>query len=107
MRTALAGAGKTIGHMVVAAIAAVLLSAVALIAIGRVQWPAFPSSNQLHALTTVGQFVCLLALLGAGLLWRRGRRLLAHAIAVVFLAAFTVATIAMPLGATKLYLFGI
>ncbi len=93
--------------MVVAAIAAVLLSAVALIAIGRVQWPAFPSSNQLHALTTVGQFICLAGLLVAGLLWRRGRRLLAHATAVVFLAAFTVTTIAMPLGATKLYLFGI
>ncbi|MCV7226124.1 galactan 5-O-arabinofuranosyltransferase [Mycolicibacterium komossense] len=107
MRTALAGAGRTLGHMVVAAVATVVLSAVALIAIGRVQWPAFPSSNQLHALTTVGQFVCLVALLGAGLLWRRGRQLLAHATAVVFLAAFTVATIAMPLGATKLYLFGI
>ncbi|CAN5275528.1 galactan 5-O-arabinofuranosyltransferase [soil metagenome] len=107
MRTALAGAGKTIGHMVVAALAAVVLSAVALMAIGRVQWPAFPSSNQLHALTTVGQFVCLIGLLGAGLLWRRGRRLIAHATAVVFLAAFSVTTIAMPLGATKLYLFGI
>ncbi|CAN5568492.1 galactan 5-O-arabinofuranosyltransferase [soil metagenome] len=107
MRTALAGAGKTVGHMVVAALVAVLLSAVALAAISRVEWPAFPSSNQLHALTTVGQFVCLAALLAAGVLWRRGRRLLAHAIAVVFLAAFSVATIAMPLGATKLYLFGI
>ncbi|MET0703429.1 MAG: galactan 5-O-arabinofuranosyltransferase [Mycobacterium sp.] len=107
MRTALAGAGKTVGHMVVVAVIAVLFSAVALVAISRVEWPAFPSSNQLHALTTVGQFVCLAALLGAGLLWRRGRRLLAHATAVVFLSAFTVATLAMPLGATKLYLFGI
>jgi galactan 5-O-arabinofuranosyltransferase len=107
MRTALADAGKTVGHLVVAAGVAVLLSVVALIAIGRVQWPAFPSSNQLQALTTVGQFVCLAGLLGAGLLWRRGRRLLAHTTAVVFLSAFTVATIGMPLGATKLYLFGI
>jgi galactan 5-O-arabinofuranosyltransferase len=107
MRTALAGAGKTVGHMVAATVVAVLLSVVALIAIGRVQWPAFPSSNQLQALTTVGQFVCLAGLLAAGLLWRRGRQLLAQATAVVFLSAFTVATIAMPLGATKLYLFGI
>jgi galactan 5-O-arabinofuranosyltransferase len=107
MRTALAGAGKTVGHLMVATVVAVLLSVVALIAIGRVQWPAFPSSNQLQALTTVGQFVCLAGLLGAGLLWRRGRQLLAHATAVVFLSAFTVTTIAMPLGATKLYLFGI
>jgi galactan 5-O-arabinofuranosyltransferase len=107
MRTALAGAGKTVGHLAVATAVAVALSVVALIAIGRVQWPAFPSSNQLQALTTVGQFVCLAGLLGAGLLWRRGRQVLAHATAVVFLAAFTVATIGMPLGATKLYLFGI
>jgi galactan 5-O-arabinofuranosyltransferase len=107
MRTALAGAGKTVGHLAVATAVAVALSVVALIAIGRVQWPAFPSSNQLQALTTVGQFVCLAGLLGAGLLWRRGHQVLAHATAVVFLAAFTVATIGMPLGATKLYLFGI
>ncbi len=93
--------------MVLAAAIAVAVSVVALIAISRVQWPAFPSSNQLHALTTVGQFVCLAALLGAGWLWRRGRRLLAQLGATVFLAAFVVATLGMPLGATKLYLFGI
>ena len=107
MRTALAGAGKTVGHLLVAALIAVLLSAVALTAIARVQWPAFPSSNQLHALTTVGQFACLAALLGAGMLWRRGKQLLARLTAVVFLVAFVLATLAMPLGATKLYLFGI
>lgn len=93
--------------MVLAAAIAVAVSVVALIAISRVQWPAFPSSNQLHALTTVGQFVCLAALLGAGWLWRRGRRVLAQLGATVFLAAFVVATLGMPLGATKLYLFGI
>ena len=71
------------------------------------EWPAYNSSNQLHALTTVGQFVCLAGLLGAGWLWRRGRRLAAHAGAVVFLSAFSVVTLGMPLGATKLYLFGI
>src|SRR5690606_3569879 len=63
--------------------------------------------NQLHALTTVGQFACLAALLGAGWLWRRGRRVLAQLGATTFLAAFVVATLGMPLGATKLYLFGI
>ncbi len=93
--------------MVLAAAIAVAVSVVALIAISRVQWPAFPSSNQLHALTTVGQFACLAALLGAGWLWRRGRRVLAQLGATVFLAAFVVATLGMPLGATKLYLFGI
>ena len=80
---------------------------VALIAIGRVDWPAFPSSNQLHALTTVGQFVCLIALFGAGWLWRRGRRAVAWLASVTFLAAFVVTTLGMPLGATRLYLHGI
>lgn len=93
--------------MALAAAVAVVVSVVALVAIGRVEWPAFPSSNQLHALTTVGQFVCLAALVGAGWLGRRGRRRLAQLGATVFLAAFVVATLGMPLGATKLYLFGI
>ncbi|PSM30483.1 arabinofuranosyltransferase, partial [Haliangium sp. UPWRP_2] len=73
----------------------------------RVEWPAFPSSNQLHALTTVGQFACLAALFGVGWLWRRGRRTVARLVSVLFLAAFVVTTLGMPLGATRLYLFGI
>ena len=40
-------------------------------------------------------------------MWRRGRRLLSRAFALLFLSAFSVVTLAMPLGATKLYLFGI
>ena len=40
-------------------------------------------------------------------MWRRGRHRLARALALVFLSAFSVVTLAMPLGATKLYLFGI
>ena len=103
MRTAL----PTMGRMSVAVLIAVIVSAVSLAAIARVEWPAFPSSNQLHALTTVGQVGCLLALLGVGLLWRRGHRAAARVGAAVFLSAFSVVTLAMPLGATKLYLFGI
>lgn len=93
--------------MLLATAIAVAVCALALIAISRVDWPAFPSSNQLHALTTVGQFGCLAALLAAGWLWRRGRRVVAQLTAVVFLAGFVIATLGMPLGATKLYLFGI
>ena len=71
-----------------------------------VGWPAYPSSNQVHALTTVGQVGCLVALLGVGVLlaphtpgwrgsarppcWRPSRWSPRHA-----------------LGATRLYLFGI
>ncbi|KAA0105558.1 galactan 5-O-arabinofuranosyltransferase [Mycolicibacterium sp. P1-5] len=93
--------------MVAAVVAAVAVSTVALIAISRVQWPAFPSSNQLHALTTVGQVGCLVLLLGTGFVWRLGRKWVARIAAAVFLSAFTVVTLGMPLGATRLYLFGI
>ncbi len=97
-----------VGQMILAVALAVVVSVIALIAISRVEWPAYPSSNQLHALTTVGQVACIVALVGVGWLWRRGRyRLVARIAAPVFLTAFTVVTLAMPLGATKLYLFGI
>jgi len=95
------------GQMLASAAVAVAVSVVALVAISRVEWPAFNSSNQLYALTTVGQFVCLAGLLGSGLWWRRGRSWLAKAAGVVFLSTFSVVTLAMPLGATKLYLFGV
>ncbi|HEY2197448.1 MAG TPA: arabinofuranosyltransferase, partial [Mycobacterium sp.] len=104
MRNALA----TVGHMVIAVAIAAAVSVISLTAIGRVQWPAFPSSNQLHALTTVGQVGCILGLLCAGWVWRRGRgRMWARLLALVFISAFSVVTLGMPLGATKLYLFGI
>jgi galactan 5-O-arabinofuranosyltransferase len=96
-----------LGHMVVAVLVAVVVAVVSLEAIARVDWPAFNSSNQLYALTTVGQFICLAALFVAGLLWRRGRQWAARVVAVLFLSAFSVVTLAMPLGATKLYLFGV
>jgi galactan 5-O-arabinofuranosyltransferase len=101
------GALAVIGQIAVAVVAAVAVAVVSLVAISRVEWPAYNSSNQLHALTTVGQFGCLAALLACGLAWRRGRRALARGGALVFLPAFSVVTLAMPLGATKLYLFGI
>src|SRR5581483_4624365 len=102
MRNALA----TVGHMAVAIAIAAVVSVISLLAIERVQWPAYPSSNQLHALTTVGQVGCIVGLLAVGWLWRRNQ-LLARLFALVFVSAFSVVTLAMPLGATKLYLFGI
>lgn len=103
MRNALA----TIGQMVFAAAVAVVVSVISLRAIASVNWPAYPSSNQLHALTTVGQVGCIAGLLATGWLWRRGRRLLAQLAGLVFVSAFSVVTLGMPLGATKLYLHGI
>ena len=104
MRNALA----TVGHLVIAVAIAATVSVISLTAIGRVQWPAYPSSNQLHALTTVGQVGCIVGLLLAGWLWRHGKgRTLARLLALVFVSTFSVVTLGMPLGATKLYLFGI
>lgn len=107
MLAGLAGPARTVGQMAAAAATAAALAVVALLAIARVEWPAYNSSNQLHALTTVGQFACLAGIFAAGALWRYGRPLLARIAAVVFLSAFSVVTLAMPLGATRLYLFGI
>jgi galactan 5-O-arabinofuranosyltransferase len=105
MRNALA----SLGQMALAAAVAVIVAVISLIAIAGVQWPAFPSSNQLHALTTVGQVGCLAGLIAAGWVWRRGGRyrLPAQLGGLVFVSAFAVVTLGMPLGATKLYLFGI
>jgi galactan 5-O-arabinofuranosyltransferase len=97
----------TLGQMAAGVAVAVIVAVPSLIAIAGVQWPAFPSSNQLHALTTVGQVGCLAGLVAVGWLWRTGRRVLARLGGLVFLSAFTIVTLGMPLGATKLYLFGI
>ncbi|BBY81428.1 galactan 5-O-arabinofuranosyltransferase [Mycolicibacterium pulveris] len=98
---------KVVGQLAAVAAVAAVVAVISLIAISQVDWPAYNSSNQLHALTTVGQVGCLAGLFGSGWVWRRGRRLLAWAGATVFLSAFSVVTLAMPLGATKLYLHGI
>ena len=112
MRNALASLGQMVAAVAVAVLVATGVAVPSLIAIAGVQWPAFPSSNQLHALTTVGQVGCLAGLVAVGWLWRRNRerrhyRILAQLGGLVFVSAFTVVTLGMPLGATKLYLFGI
>lgn len=98
---------RVIGQMVIALMLASAVAGVSIAAIAQVQWPAYNTSNQLHALTTVGQVAALAGIFAAGLMWRRGRRTLARLAALIFLSAFSVVTLAMPLGATKLYLFGV
>ena len=94
--------------MAVAVVVAAVVAVVSLVAISRVEWPAYNSSNQLHALTTVGQFGCLAGLLASRLAVAARTSIGCRALAaLVFLSAFSVVTLAMPLGATKLYLFGI
>ena len=100
----------TIGQLIAAVLIAVAVSVVALAAISTVR-PAFPSSNQFARVDHCrsGWAVCWS---GRGRwLWRRrsgaAAQWTARLGAAVFLSAFTVVTIGMPLGATKLYLFGI
>ena len=107
MRSALAATARVSGQMLAAMALAVIIAVIALQAIARVQWPAFNSSNQLHALTTAGQCAVLIGLMLAGWAWRRGWHKSAKVAATSLLAAFSVVTLGMPLGATKLYLFGI
>jgi galactan 5-O-arabinofuranosyltransferase len=107
MRGALAASARVGGQMLAAMTLAVIVAVVALQAIQRVQWPAFNSSNQLHALTTVGQCACLAGLLVSGWVWRRGWHKTAKLAGTTLLSAFSVVTLGMPLGATKLYLFGV
>ncbi|MBY0442174.1 MAG: galactan 5-O-arabinofuranosyltransferase [Mycobacteriaceae bacterium] len=100
---------RTVGQLLLAATVATAVSALWLIAIAKVDWPAYPSSNQLHALTTVGQVGCLAGLTAVGWLWRHcGRyRLPLQLGGLVLVCSFSAVTLGMPLGATKLYLFGI
>ncbi|MEW2479787.1 galactan 5-O-arabinofuranosyltransferase [Mycobacterium sp. NPDC049093] len=107
MSAGVAGPARVAGHMVIALMLASAVAGVSIAAIAQVQWPAYNTSNQLHALTTVGQVGALAGIFAAGLIWRRGRRTLARLVGLIFLSAFSVVTLAMPLGATKLYLFGV
>ncbi|SIS22112.1 galactan 5-O-arabinofuranosyltransferase [Williamsia sterculiae] len=98
----------TAGKLVAAAVVAGVVAVVALAAIARVQWPAFPSSNVTGALTTTGQVVAV-AVLMVAILSYRARRFgrWVEPLTWLGIAGFTTVTLAMPLGASKLYLFGI
>ncbi|MBJ7290137.1 MAG: arabinofuranosyltransferase [Williamsia sp.] len=102
-RHVLAGA-----ELVVAVIVAAVVASIGLFVIAQVQWPAFNSSNVNGALTTVGQVISVALLVVAALLARAGRGArVVTPLSLVGISAFATVTLAMPLGATKLYLFGI
>ncbi len=101
-----------------AAIAALLGAAIALVgwfAVARVQWPAWESSNVLRALTTVGQVAALCVIAGAALATQRrvGADSTPRApvwcrwTAVAGVAGLAAVTLTVPLGGTRLYLFGL
>lgn len=98
----------TAGRMIAAVVVATVVSGVGLFAFGRVQWPAFNSSNVVQAVTTVMQ-VAMLAALGLSLyLLRRGRFVRgARVLSWAALSGLVTVTLGMPLAATRLYLHGI
>jgi galactan 5-O-arabinofuranosyltransferase len=98
----------SISDLIGAAIVALVVSGVALTAIDRVDWPAFTSSNVVTALTTTGQVVAIAVLLIAVLFHRLGKAPWAvKPLSWLGISGLAAVTLAMPLGATKLYLFGI
>lgn len=100
-------AGGALGEAVLAAVVAAVVAGIGLVAFGRVDWPAFNSSNVTRALTTVGQVAALAMLVGAIVLIRlRKWPWLAKLLSWGGISAFVTVTLGMPLAATKLYLFG-
>ncbi|MCE5290653.1 MAG: galactan 5-O-arabinofuranosyltransferase [Nocardiaceae bacterium] len=108
MRSAVRVVGAAVGEMLAAAIIAAIVAAIGLFAFGKVEWPAFNSSNVLRAVTTVGQVGALVALGISVLLYRAGRwPWIARLLSWAGLSAYVTVTLGMPLAATKLYLHGI
>ncbi|MFW0786221.1 galactan 5-O-arabinofuranosyltransferase [Gordonia sp. CPCC 206044] len=105
---ALAVRARDLGELVVGAALGLLVAFVGLKVIDTVDWPAFNSSNVTRALTTVGQVVAVAVLVIAVLLARYGRsRWLISLLSSVASAGLVAVTLGMPLGATRLYLFGL
>ncbi|WP_372435223.1 arabinofuranosyltransferase [Tomitella cavernea] len=97
-----------LGSLAGAGIVAAAVTGAGLVVIDRTNLPAFTTSNMAQALTTLLQVAALLVVTAGVLLLRRdvrsrGGRLLSWA----GLSAFATVTLAVPLSATRLYLFGI
>ncbi len=94
--------------IVAAALAGLIVAVIALLVIDKVDWPAFNSSNVTRALTTVGQAVAIAVLVVAALAYRYRRWPLAQqVVSAAGMSVLVAITLGMPLGATKLYLFGL
>lgn len=99
---------RDLTELIVGAVLAVIVSVIGLKVIDAVDWPAFNSSNVTRAVTTVGQVIAILVLLLAALLYRYGRaRWLVSILSAAATAGLVTVTIGLPLGATRLYLFGL
>ncbi|WP_192581771.1 galactan 5-O-arabinofuranosyltransferase [Rhodococcus wratislaviensis] len=99
---------STAVEMLLGAVVAAVVAAVGLFAFGRVQWPAFNSSNVTQAVTTVGQVVAIAGIAVSVLLVRMHRAArFARLLSWASLSGFVTVTLGLPLAATKLYLHGV
>ncbi|MBO0855633.1 MAG: galactan 5-O-arabinofuranosyltransferase [Nocardia sp.] len=108
MRVLVRQIGGGLGEAAAAAVVAAVVATIGLVAVSQVRWPAFNASNVTRALTTVGQVGAAVLLIAAVVLIR-ARRLpwLSKLLTWAGISGFVTVTLAMPLGATKLYLGGI
>ncbi|MFF0708429.1 galactan 5-O-arabinofuranosyltransferase [Gordonia sputi] len=99
---------RTLIDLVIAVVVGAIVAFVGLKAIDSVQWPAFNSSNVTRSLTTAGQVVAVAILVIAALLYRYGKaRWLVTLLSAAGISGLVTVTLGMPLGATRLYLFGL
>ncbi|WP_396246705.1 galactan 5-O-arabinofuranosyltransferase [Gordonia sp. CNJ-863] len=100
--------GRTALLLLTAVVVGAVVSIVGLKAIETVNWPAFNSSNVTRSLTTAGQVLAIAVLVVVALLYRYGKgRVFIPFLSAAAMSAFVTVTIGMPLGATRLYLFGL
>lgn len=104
----LSGRTRDVVELGGAVVGAAVLAFVGLAIIGAVGWPAFNTSNVTRALTTLGQ-TGLVVVAVIAVLWSRHRpaRTLPSLLSSMVSAGLVTVTLGMPLGATKLYLFGL
>ena len=101
-------AGRTALRTIAAGLAGGVLTLVAWFVLNRISLPAFNTSMVTRSLATGASFVLLVIAAVLAVLWTRGKRpWISAAVLALIPAGLVVATLGIPLSATKLYLDGI
>ena len=101
-------AGRTALRTIAAGLAGGVLTLVAWFVLNRISLPAFNTSMVTRSLATGASFVLLVIAAVLAVLWTRGKRpWISAAVLTLVPAGLVVATLGIPLSATKLYLDGI
>ena len=101
-------AGRTALRTIAAGLAGGVLTLVAWFVLNRISLPAFNTSMVTRSLATGVSFVLLVIAAVLAVLWTRGKRpWISAAVLALIPAGLVVATLGIPLSATKLYLDGI